>query len=126
MCEKQEHLEINNNQKPVNQLINNDILILGIGVSVHKTDGVIRFERFCKAYNLPYKIIGEGKVWRGGDMFVGTGGGQKINELLEAIKPMENKLIIMCDTYDQIPIAGKEEIISKFHKLTKSWASSFC
>lgn len=97
----------------------NDILILGIGVSVHKTDGVLRFEHFCKAFDLPYKIVGEGKVWRGGDMFAGAGGGQKINEIIEVLKPMDNKLIIMCDTFDLFPIAGKEEIIEKFKKLTK-------
>lgn len=96
-----------------------DILVLGIGVSIHKTDGVLRFEHFCNAFNLPYKILGEGKVWRGGNMFVGSGGGQKINEIMEVIKPMDNKLIIMCDTFDLFPIAGKEEIIAKFKQLAK-------
>lgn len=96
-----------------------EILILGIGVSVHKTDGVLRFERFCKAHKLPYKIVGEGKVWYGGDMAAGAGGGQKINEILEVIKTLDNKLIVMCDTFDLFPVAGAEEIIHKFKILTK-------
>lgn len=95
------------------------ILILGIGVSVHKTDGVLRFENFCKAHNLPYKIVGEGKVWRGGDMFAGAGGGQKINEIVEVLETLDNRLIVMCDTFDLFPVAGAQEIIHKFRKLTK-------
>lgn len=94
-----------------------NLIILGIGVSLHKTDGVLRFEHFCKKFNLPYQIIGEGKAWRGGDMSVGTGGGQKINELLNAIEKLDNRLLIVCDTFDLFPIATKEEIIDKFYQL---------
>ncbi|XWV26902.1 putative procollagen-lysine [Tupanvirus soda lake] len=94
-----------------------DLLILGVGVSQHKNDGVLRFEHFCKMFELSYKILGDGKIWKGGDMSAGVGGGQKINEVLEAIKNMDNKLIILCDTFDLIPLAGKNEIIDKFNKL---------
>ncbi len=94
-----------------------ELLILGIGVSEHKTDGVIRFEHFCRVFNLPYQILGDGKIWKGGDMSVGAGGGQKINEVLEAIENMENRLIILCDTFDLFPLAGSTEIIKKFNKI---------
>ena len=94
-----------------------DFLILGVGVSLHKTDGVIRFEHYCNAYNLPYVIVGEGHEWRGG-MENGTiGGGQKLNEVLEVIKDMDNKLILICDTFDLFPVAYQEEIITKYEKL---------
>jgi hypothetical protein len=93
------------------------LLVLGIGVSPWKNDGVMRFEHFCNLFGLEYKIIGDGKIWHGGDMFAGTGGGQKINEILEAIENMDNKLIIICDTFDLFPLAGKEEIIKKFNTL---------
>lgn len=94
-----------------------DFLILGIGVSEHKTDGVLRFEHYCKKLGLPYKILGEGRKWHGGDMSAGMGGGQKINEVVAAIEGMENKLLIICDTFDLIPVAGAEEILSKFNNL---------
>lgn len=103
----------------ISRMNQTNLLILGIGVSVHKTDGVLRFEHYCKAYGLEYRILGDGKIWQGGDMSVGTGGGQKINEVLEAIENMDNKLIILCDTFDLFPLAGKNEILEKFNKLCK-------
>lgn len=96
-----------------------DLEILGIGVSPHKNDGVLRFERFCNAFGLKYRIVGEGKIWNGGDMFAGTGGGQKVNELLKIIENMENKLIVICDTFDLFPLATTEEILHKFDLLCK-------
>lgn len=95
----------------------NDLLVLGIGVSPCKTDGVLRFEHFCRLFNISYKILGDGKIWHGGDMSAGAGGGQKINEVLEAIENMDNRLIILCDTFDIFILASKEEIIEKFNKL---------
>lgn len=94
-----------------------DILILGVGVSPYKNDGVLRFEHFCTRFGLPYRILGDGKVWKGGDMFAGTGGGQKVNEILIALEEIENKLIIICDTFDLFPLASKSEIIEKFNNL---------
>lgn len=96
-----------------------DLLILGIGVSPEKNDGVLRFEHYCNMFNLPYQILGHGKKWNGGDMEAGIGGGQKINELLKAIESMDNKLLIVCDTFDVIPIAGIDEIKLQFNRLTK-------
>jgi len=94
-----------------------DLLILGIGISQYKTDGVLRFEHFCNIFGLPHRIIGDGKVWRGGNITKDPGGGQKINEIIEAIKDMDNRLIVICDTYDLIPVAGREEIVEKFNRI---------
>ena len=94
-----------------------ELLVLGIGVSEYKTDGVLRFEYFCKKFNLNYRVIGEGKIWKGGDMANTPGGGQKINELMDAIKNLDNKLLIICDTFDLFPIASEDEILYKFHKI---------
>lgn len=95
-----------------------ELLVLGIGISEHKTDGVLRFEHFCKRFNLDYRIVGEGKMWCGGDMANTTGGGQKINELKLAIENLDNKLLIICDTFDLFPVASANEIISKFNKIS--------
>jgi hypothetical protein len=98
-------------------LAESNLTVLGIGVSPVKNDGVLRFEHFCHLYGLSYQIVGDGKVWRGGDMSAGAGGGQKINELVEAIKNMDNRLIIVCDTFDLFPMAGLEEILTKYENL---------
>lgn len=97
-----------------------DLLVLGIGVSENKTDGVLRFEHFCKIFDLPYRILGDGKMWRGGEMAAGMGGGQKINEVIEALESLDNRLVIICDTFDLFPIAGKIEIMDKYNKLCQS------
>ena len=97
---------------------NQELLILGMGICPHKNDGILRFEQFCKVLDLPYMLVGEGGVWTGGDMAAGQGGGQKINELVRALdKIKENKLIVVCDTFDLFPIAGAHEIINKFNML---------
>lgn len=94
-----------------------DLLVLGIGISQHKCDGVLRFQHFCNNFGLNHLILGDGQIWRGGNMAAGPGGGQKINQLRKSIENMENKLIIVCDTFDLFPIAGKNEIIDKFKKI---------
>lgn len=96
-----------------------DLIIFGIGISEKKNDGIIRFERYCNYHNLAYRIVGEGEIWNGGNMKKGPGGGQKIIELEKNIRNMDNKLIIVCDTFDLFPIADKKEIIQKFNNLTK-------
>lgn len=96
------------------------LLILGIGIEPNKTDGVLRFEYFCQRAGLNYQIVGEGKNWKGGQMEKGMGGGQKINEIKEVIKLMENTLVIICDTFDLFPLATEEEILSKYHKICVS------
>lgn len=97
----------------------NNLLVLGIGVSPNKTDGVLRFEYFCNIYGLEYKIVGDGKIWKGGDMEIGPGGGQKINEILEVLESMDNRLVVICDTFDLFPLAGSKEIIEKYNNLCK-------
>lgn len=94
-----------------------DLLILGIGVSEHKCDGVLRFEHFCRVFNLAYRILGDGKKWYGGEMAAGMGGGQKINEVIIALQELDNQLVIICDTFDLFPVASKTEIMDKYSQI---------
>lgn len=94
-----------------------ELVVIGVAVSPHKNDGVIRFERNCKNLELDYIILGEGKQWNGGDMNKGIGGGQKINELKIILDNMPNQLIIVCDTFDLFPVATKLEILEKYRQL---------
>jgi hypothetical protein len=102
------------------------LLILGIGVSVHKTDGVKRFEHFCQKHRLEYVIVGDGKVWHGGNMEAGPGGGQKINEIRSSMENLKihlkenSRLVVICDTFDLIPVAYEAEILTKFENLCTS------
>ncbi|BCS82883.1 putative procollagen-lysine2-oxoglutarate dioxygenase [Cotonvirus japonicus] len=97
---------------------NDDLLILGIGISLKKNDGLLRFEHFCKTHDLNYQIVGEGKEWRGGNLSVEAGGGQKINELIACLENLsDNKLLVICDTFDVIPLAGYQEIVDKFNMI---------
>lgn len=99
---------------------NERVLILGIGICEIKNDGLLRFERYCKAYNLDYIVAGYGNRWTGGDLESGPGGGQKINQLIASIKDIpDDQLIIACDTFDLFPIASNEEIITKYHSMCK-------
>lgn len=95
------------------------LLMVGIGISPNDNDGVIRFGSFCNAHGLEYVIIGRGKTWHGGDLSYQAGGGQKINELREYLATIENRLIVVCDTFDVVPVTGSAEILSKFHRLCK-------
>lgn len=94
-----------------------NFIVLGIGISINKCDGILRFENFCQNHGLNYQIIGTGQIWKGGDMANGPGGGQKINQLKMVLEEMENKLVIVCDTFDLFPLAGIGEIIHKFNHI---------
>lgn len=94
-----------------------DLQILGIGISLYKNSGISRFQYYCESNNLSYQIIGLGKKWLGGDMSLGPGGGQKIIETLNFLQNIPNQLIVICDTFDLIPITSFQEIIDKYHIL---------
>ena len=68
------------NSKEVEQY-SEDWLVLASGTDM--TDGLKRFIHSCKTYGLQYKIMGLGKKWKGGNMVLGPGGGQKINLLMK-------------------------------------------
>lgn len=96
-----------------------NLLILGIAITEYKNDAISRFEYFCNAYGLKYKLIGIGKSWSGGEIFSDPGGGQKINETLLMLEKLDNQLVLICDTFDLFPLAHENEIIDKFNKLHK-------
>jgi len=96
------------------------VLILGVDISLVKNHGVLRFESFCRKYDLEYGMIGQGIEWKGGNLSNSSGGGQKILELRKTLKQMtENRLIFYGDSYDQIPLASDDEIYDKYMKITE-------
>lgn len=86
--------------RPV-QKYRNDIVL--ITVATDSNDAVIRYVRTCNKYGFQPIILGLNKGWRGGDMSMGVGGGQKINLLRKYLMNLkQNKLVIFTDSYDVI------------------------
>lgn len=101
-------------------MIYEKVIVLGIGVSETSCPGLDRFEHWCKLMNLDYEIVGRGKKWNGGNMSAGPGGGQKINEIKQWLTEHPeslDRLIIVCDTFDLIPVADNNTIIDIFYQV---------
>ena len=90
----------------------NDLLILATGTDMN--DGLKRFIESCKVYGLKYKIMGYNKKWNGGNQ---SGGGQKINLLIETIKDMsDEQIILVTNSYHVIMTSNSKEILDKYNK----------
>jgi len=88
--------------KPYNYY-NSNILVLT--VATDNNDALKRYAKSCNYYGYDYKILGLGNKWRGGNMEIGPGGGQKVNLLKAYFNETivdDNKLIIFTDSYDVI------------------------
>ncbi|GFS82794.1 procollagen-lysine,2-oxoglutarate 5-dioxygenase 2 [Trichonephila clavipes] len=93
-----------------------------LAVATEETDGFKRFMRSARVYGLNVEVLGMDEEWKGGDVRLYSGGGQKVNILKEAMKKYwekEDLIIMFVDSYDVIFMAGPEEILKRFHK-TKS------
>jgi len=94
-----------------------------LSVATDRNDALKRFEKSCQTFGHSYKILGLDTLWCGGNMKIGTGGGQKINllkkELLTWTTSELNKIIIFTDSYDVIITANINEIMKKYEKIAK-------
>ncbi|XP_067005007.1 procollagen-lysine,2-oxoglutarate 5-dioxygenase isoform X2 [Anabrus simplex] len=88
-----------------------------VTVATNQTDGFQRFIRSANVYNIPVKVLGMGRQWKGGDMNY-AGGGFKVNLLKEELAKYkgDNKIILFTDSYDIILLAGVDKILNKFDK----------
>lgn len=89
-------------------------------VATTKNDAYKRFCYFCNKYNIPYKVLGLGSEWTGGDMNMGPGGGMKVNLLkkeLEIVDNKDKKLICFTDSYDVTIVDNAMNIIKEFFKI---------
>lgn len=61
--------------------------------------------------------MGKEKIWDGGDVSIGPGGGQKINGLIDfLLKIPDNDLVVFCDAYDVFITANIGTIADRFAK----------
>jgi len=66
-------------------------------------------------HNIKIVNLGEGLEWRGGDMSVGQGGGQKINLLKQHIANLHDSFILLfVDGYDGLILDNSETILERF------------
>ena len=95
-----------------------NLLVLATGTSM--TDGLKRFMDSCRQNYLNFKIMGLNCEWKGGTM-QSEGGGQKINLLIDQLKSLDDKqLILVTDSYDVIMSATEKEIIDKYNSFDKN------
>lgn len=95
-----------------------------ITVATENNKELDRFRESCHINNIPYKIIGLGQEWTGGEAKDGVllqpGGAQKINLLkkeLEDYPNLSNHIILFTDSYDVIINSTPSEIVSKFRTM---------
>ena len=94
-----------------------------ITVATEENDQLDRFRKSCEYFNVPYKILGLGEDWNGGDaengVLKGFGGGQKINLLRKELKTwleVKNHIIMFTDSYDVVLLQNPQEILNKFRQ----------
>jgi GR25 family glycosyltransferase involved in LPS biosynthesis len=97
-----------------------------ITVATEENDQLDRFKKSCEYFGVPYKILGLGQQWNGGEakngVLQGFGGGQKVNLLKEELKTwetLENHIVMFTDSYDVILLQNPAEILNKFRAFTR-------
>ena len=95
-----------------------------ITVATENNKELDRFRESCHHHNIPYKILGLGQEWTGGESKDGVllkpGGSQKINLLKEELKDypdLGNHIILFTDSYDVLFNGTSEEIVDRFRKM---------
>ena len=95
-----------------------------ITVATEENEELVRFRESCHHHDIPYKILGLGQEWTGGEAKNGVllkpGGSQKINLLKEELldyPDLGNHIILFTDSYDVIINGSSEEIVSRFRKM---------
>ena len=95
--------------------------LIVITVATEDNNTLNRFRKSCHYYNIPYKILGLGQKWTGGESENGVllkpGGAQKINLLKEELKTypdLGNHIILFTDSYDVVFNDNPKNIVRKF------------
>ena len=98
-----------------NNFFDNKITL--ISVASHRLDGYKRFINSCHTYGFPYSILGLDQQWKGNNMRIGPGGGQKVNlmkKFLSNFDDNDDRLIVFSDCYDAVINNNPQNIYNKF------------
>lgn len=97
-----------------------------ITVATEENDHLDRFRKSCEYFGIPYKILGLGQTWVGGEAENGVlktfGGGQKINLLRDELKgwpKLEDHIIMFTDSYDVMLLQNPQKILQKFREFRR-------
>ena len=88
-----------------------------VTVATDETDGLKRYLRSAKVYDLDVTVTGLGLEWEGGDVAKFSGGGHKVNifkEKLSEWKDESDTVIMFTDAYDVILTTTADKILEKF------------
>ncbi|XP_016839853.1 procollagen-lysine,2-oxoglutarate 5-dioxygenase isoform X1 [Nasonia vitripennis] len=91
-------------------------------VATNETEGFRRYLRSTEVngFGDNVRVLGLGQAWRGGEIKLYAGGGQKVNLLKEAIEEIKDdpdQIVLFTDSYDVIFLSSLEKISRKF----KEW-----
>jgi GR25 family glycosyltransferase involved in LPS biosynthesis len=89
--------------------------------------GLLRFVDSCITHSIPFRILGQGQPWQGGDMTNNPGGGQKVNLLKAGLieirdifpEVFANLVVLFTDCYDVCVSALVDEILKKYAAFQK-------
>ena len=92
--------------------------LTALTVATEKRPELSRLLESGSRYGLEIEPLGLGRVWRGGDMAGGTGGGQKINLLRPALQalPPEQPVLFM-DGYDTLISGHATDILNAWRQV---------
>ncbi len=96
-----------------------EFVVLTVGTDYN--DGLQRLETSLRRFGYPYRILGLGETWFGGDDILhNPGAGQKVNilrkELEAIIAREENPLVLFLDGYDTMVLHPANAFVDTFNK----------
>ena len=94
-----------------------EFIVLTVGTDYN--DGLKRLETSLRRFGYPYKILGLGETWYGGDDILhNPGAGQKVNilrtELESIISKEENPIVLFLDGYDTIVLQPANQLLKVY------------
>lgn len=80
--------------------------------------GFRALERSALHFGVKLTVLDSSKEWQGGEMFEGTGGGQKLTSMRKALEKEEDKdrMVIFTDGYDTLIVKSAAEIAALLEK----------
>ena len=106
----------------VEVLNHDDRKLVLVTVATEDNDGLQRFIRSAKHFDMEPVIVGLGEKWVGGNLRYDPGGAQKVKLLQTALakyKYEQNTVLLFTDAYDVIFQGGRDEILKKFDQIVR-------
>ena len=115
-----------------NVRIDNSYKLVVIAVaSDEKHPGYKNYIHQLHKYGIHYKTLGLNKLWKGGDMEKGMGGGYKINLLKEElltwdINTLHSTILLFTDSYDVLINSSENNILNCYYEAMTKYNKHNC